>query len=172
MSQPVTMHRTERHIAHSEIMNFDFEISIHRPPANPGTPLPVIYTGDANFSMGFAANMNDTLLLGGEIPPRLTVGIGYPVEDDFSFVGQRRTYDFSPTHAPYQVRKMSEGTLIEGEVKTGSAPLFIRFMREELWFWLQSHFSVAEDRSYVGDSMGGLFGTYVLFNHPGFSTTT
>ena len=41
-------------------------------------------------------------------------------------------------------------------------------MRDELWPWITENFDVVDDRTYVGDSMGGLFGTYVLFNHPGF----
>ena len=48
MSQPITLAGTEVHIVHSDVMDFDFEISIHRPLVDPGTPLPVVYFSDAS----------------------------------------------------------------------------------------------------------------------------
>ena len=67
----------------------------------------------------------------------------------------------------FQVGQLSEPDLTAEKVTAGGAPEFIRFMRDELWPWLTDNFNVADDRTYVGDSMGGLFGTYVLLNHPG-----
>ncbi|MBZ5565053.1 MAG: hypothetical protein LAP13_21860, partial [Acidobacteriia bacterium] len=58
--------------------------------------------------------------------------------------------------------------LMAGEVKGGGAPLFFRFMSEELWPWIAERYNVSNDRTYVGDSMGGLFGIYALLNHHGF----
>ena len=77
-------------------------------------------------------------------------------------------YDFSPTVDKFQVGQLSESELSAGSVSAGGASLFIQFMRDELWPWISKHFNVSDDRTYVGDSMGGLFGTYVLFNHTGF----
>jgi predicted alpha/beta superfamily hydrolase len=41
-------------------------------------------------------------------------------------------------------------------------------MSEELWPWLAERYHVSGDRTYVGDSMGGLFGVYTLLNYQGF----
>lgn len=78
MVNPVVLHGTESHIVHSVIMDFDFEISILGPPAAWPEPVPVVYATDANFFFGTAANLSGMLMFGGEIPPVLTVGIGYP----------------------------------------------------------------------------------------------
>ena len=169
MNQPIVLPGTEVHTVHSDIMNFDFEISIQHPIADPGTPLPVVYATDANMGMGFTVDMTNMLILGGEIPPVLTVGIGYPVDgNDMEFITNRRMYDFSPTNDEFQTGQLSESDLASGTVHAGEAPSFIKFMQDELWPWLTKRFNVKEDRTYIGDSMGGLFGTYVLFNHPGF----
>ena len=169
MSQPIALSGTEVRIVHSDAMDFDFEISIRRPLVDPGTPLPVVYFTDADMTMGFVSNMTDLLLQGGEMPPGLSVGIGYPVDSrDLEYIGQRRMYDFSPTRDEFQLAELYESALSAGKPEAGGAPKFIQFMRDELWPWLTQNFNVADDRTYVGDSMGGLFGTYVLFNHPGF----
>jgi predicted alpha/beta superfamily hydrolase len=170
---PAVLHGTESHIVHSAIMDFDFEISIHRPPVASSEPGPVVYAGDAslNFGFGHAANVSATLLMGGEIPPVLTVGIGYPVGADMAYVVRRRFYDFSPTSDEWQLGVMNASSLlIGGEAKGGGAPLFFRFMSEELWPWITARYNVSNNRTYVGGSMGGLFGIYTLFNHHGFFT--
>ncbi len=163
-----TIPGTEVHIVHSDIMDFDFEITVQGPPIDWPLPLPVVYSTDANFGFGFAANMNWMLLMGGEIPPVLNVGIGYPVGDDIAYVTSRRMYDFSPNTDDFQVGNLNATPLASTEVTGGGGPLFIRFMIEELWPWLEANYNVTDDRTYVGDSMGGLFGCYTLFNHHGF----
>jgi predicted alpha/beta superfamily hydrolase len=168
MTQPVVIPGTESHIVHSDLMDFDFQIYVQPPPVEIDVPLPVVYSTDANLGFGFAANMTTMLLMGGEIPPVLTIGIGYPVGLDLEYVTNRRMYDFSPTSDAFQLGQLSESALTEGAVKGGGAPLFARFMQEELWAWVSERYKVTDDRTYVGDSMGGLFGIYTLFNHPGF----
>ena len=98
----------------------------------------------------------------------LTVGIGYPAGDDLEYVTSRRMYDFSPNVDEFQIDHLNASPLTSMEVKGGGAPDFIRFMTEELWPWIESNYNVTDDRTYVGDSMGGLFGCYTLFNHHGF----
>jgi len=149
-------------------MNFDFEITVAGPPIEWPEPLPVVYSTDANFGIGFAVNAAIMLMMGGEIPPVLTVGIGYPVGTDVAYVGTRRMYDFSPTSDTWQLESLAGSMLGGGDVKGGGAPLFIRFMIEELWPWIAANYTVSNDRTYVGDSMGGLFGCYTLLNHHGF----
>ena len=168
MAGPQQLPLTQTHIVHSDLMDFDFEITTQGPPIDWPEPLPVVYQTDANFGIGFAADMATMLLMGGEIPPVLTVGIGYPVGGDIVYVTGRRMYDFSPTSDEWQLGQLNASPLVEGEVFGGGAPLFARFMSEELWPWLKENFNVSDDRTYVGDSMGGLFGCYTLFNRGGF----
>lgn len=168
MADPAVLHGTEVHRVHSDLMDFDFEITIQGPPIEWAEPLPVVYSTDANFGIGFAANAATMLLMGGEIPPVLTVGIGYPVANDIEFVTARRMLDFSPTADEWQIGQLNDSPLTSMTVEGGGAPQFIRFMVEELWPWLAENYNVSDDRTYVGDSMGGLFGCYTLLNHHGF----
>jgi predicted alpha/beta superfamily hydrolase len=168
MSQPTVVPGATTHIVHSDIMDFDFEIYVQVPPIEWPEPLPVVYATDANYGFGFAANVNWMLLMGGEIPPTLTVGIGYPAGNDLELVTSRRMYDFSPDVDEWQLQQLNESPMTSIEAKGGGGPLFIRFMTEELWPWIESNYNVTDDRTYVGDSMGGLFGCYTLFNHHGF----
>jgi hypothetical protein len=149
-------------------MDLDFEISIQLPMIVGPQPLPVVYSPDANLSFGAVANISALLMGGGEIPPVLTVGIGYPVGADGAYVLRRRMYDFSPTSDEWQLGVWASSPLFAGEVKGGGAPLFFRFMSEELWPWIAERYKVSDDRTYVGDSMGGLFGIYTLLNRHGF----
>ncbi len=132
MAGPQRLSLTQTHIVHSDLMDFDFEITTQGPPIDWPEPLPVVYQTDANFGIGFAADMATMLLMGGEIPPVLTVGIGYPVGGDIVYVTGRRMYDFSPTSDEWQLGQLNASPLVEGEVVGGGAPLFARFMSEEL----------------------------------------
>jgi predicted alpha/beta superfamily hydrolase len=170
MANPVALQAAESHIVHSAIMDFDFEISIQRPLVPSPEPLPVVYSTDANYVFGAVANVSALLMMGGEIPPVLTVGIGYPVGADIAFVMRRRLYDFAPTPDEWQLGVYSSSPVIGGEVKAGGAPLFFQFMSEELWPWIAERYNVSGERTYVGNSMGGLFGVYLLLNHHGFFT--
>ncbi len=147
MAEPAVLHGTEVHVVHSDVMDFDFEITIQGPPIEWPDPLPVVYSTDANFGFGFAANVGTMLLLGGEIPPVLTVGIGYPVGGDIEAVTARRMFDFSPTEDTWQVGQLNASPLTSAEVKGGGGPLFIRFMVEELWPFIAENYNVTDDRT-------------------------
>ena len=152
------------HRLHSEVVGDDFEISLLPPLVMPEEPLPVIYFTDANNGFGMAADIVGGLTLGGEIPPCLLVGVGYPIGRDFQQFIRLRTRDFSPSKDPYQAGQMA---LVAGsEVPCGGAPRFLEFLTTELRDWVGSRFRVSDDATYVGDSMGGLFGTYTLLNKP------
>ncbi len=156
MAEPVVLIGTERHVLHSDIVDLDFEISIKLPLSPTEQPLPVVFTTDANLSFAFMANLSDLLLLGGDMPQVLTVGIGYPVGSDLGYVFERRAKD------------LVERTDHEGPSHDGVAPLFLRFIREELWPWLSERFHVSDDRTLRGHSLGGGFALYALFHGEGF----
>ena len=100
MSHPAVLPGTETHVIHSQAVGVDFRIYIQRPMVE--GPLPVLYVTDANWFFGTAVSITNMLLKGGEIPPVITVGIGYP-NDDEMFITTRRMYDFSPTTDQWQL---------------------------------------------------------------------
>ncbi len=169
MTQPVTLPLSEVHTLHSKHCDVDFQIYVQRPVFEGPNPLPVVISTDANYMFGAIADMSTMLLTGGETPPTLNIGIGYPPKYDGAFVLARRTYDFSPAKDPYHQRMLEEsGIAASGKLDAGGAPNFFRFVSEELWPWVKQHYKTSDDRTLIGHSMGGLFGFYVLFNHAGF----
>lgn len=154
---------TEVHLLESKEVADTFEISVLRPPEGIPGPFPVIYCTDANNCFGAAANIVSGMMLGGEIPPALLVGVGYPIGGDFQDFIRLRTRDFSPSVDTFQAEQMK--LMADREIACGGAEKFVRFLTTELREWLSGRFEIAEDHTCIGDSMGGLFGTYVLLNH-------
>ena len=161
----------EIHELKSEIIGETFEILVKQPDPNVVSlfgdePLPVIYGTDANISSGGYINTIDSLYLGGEIPPVLFVGIRYKLGDepDFMQFVTNRTREFTPVEDIENQKLMEQMTL--REVKGGGADKFLKFLTTELRDWVSERFNVSDDTTYIGDSMGGLFGIYTLFNKP------
>ena len=155
----------------SEIINETFEILVKQPdPAIVSLfgdkPLPVVYGTDANLSAGSYVNTIDGLFLGGEIPPVIFIGIRYKLGDepDFMQFVTNRTREFTPTEDVEKQKIMEQMTL--REVKGGGAEDFLKFLTTELRDWVSERFNVSDDTTYIGDSMGGLFGLYTLFHQP------
>lgn len=161
-----SLHGTEQHILHSDAVGTDFEITVMPPaPELRAGPTPVVYGTDANLSMGMYADTVRLLLAGGEIPPVTLVGIGYPIGADFIQFNVNRTRDFTPMVDEWHKQVIS-GIALGEEVSPGGGPAFLEFLTNELRPWLTDHYDVADDHTYVGDSLGGFFGTYVLLNQP------
>jgi predicted alpha/beta superfamily hydrolase len=114
-------------------MDFDYEISIQGPLMAGPEPLPVLYATDANLFFGGVANVSTILMIGAEIPPVLTVGIGYPVGTDMACFFRRRIYDLSATSDESYLKVFGSSAQFAGKLKGGGALLFFRFMSEELW---------------------------------------
>ena len=71
---------TEVYQLKSDIVGDIFEITVLEQEDDSNEPLPVIYLTDANNSLGTGCDAANLLMLGGEIPQALLVGIGYPLE--------------------------------------------------------------------------------------------
>jgi uncharacterized protein len=151
---PVTIPQTEVHTLSSTHAGREFSISVALPPgyADSTRVYPVLYMLDANWLFDLTANIVRLLGLAQEIPPLVIVGIGYPGR---WFNTPERNHDFTPP-----------GWL--DDPAAGGAEPFLRFMRDELMPFVESTYRVdSSDRAFWGDSLGGLFGLYVLLNHSG-----
>ena len=166
MASPAVLHGTEQHVLHSEAVGADFEITVMPPPAELGVgATPVVYGTDANVALGIYANTIGLLVVGGEIPPVTLVGVGYPIGGDWMQFTAMRNRDFSPSVDQFHLDAITEftgGITIE----SGGCAAFLEFLTGELRPWLAANYDVIDDNTYIGSSMGGLFGTYVLLNAP------
>jgi predicted alpha/beta superfamily hydrolase len=119
--------------------------------------LPVVYLTDANGAFGLTVDIVRHLQLGGHLPQLLVVGIGYPV----ALLRQTmalRTRDLTPTASP--VMKDSRGAI----APSGGAARFLSFVADELMPWVAGRYPIGRDATYVGHSLGGLFGAYALLS--------
>ena len=164
MADPVKLPFTEVHRLQSSSVGDEFEISVIVPPPEVPGPFPVVYLTDANFAVGLGTGIIPMLMNGAEIPPVLTVCIGYPIGGDFAQFASKRMRDFTPTVEQRHVDAIEKMTGLP--VPCGGAARFLEFLTTELRAWVSGHYDVTDDATYVGDSAGGLFGTYVLLNQP------
>ena len=158
---------TEVYQLKSDVVGDIFEITVMKPENDSDDPLPVIYLTDANNSLGTGCDVANLLMLGGEIPPVILVAVGYPLGGDFNNFIKLRTRDFSPSLCKWQTPMQAELAEINvEEIVCGGAPKFLNFLTTELREFINSKYNISDDSTYVGDSMGGLFGVYTLFNKP------
>ena len=59
----------------SKIVDDIFQITVMKPEIDSEEQLPVVYLTDANTSLGSGCDIVNMLMLGGEIPPVILVGV-------------------------------------------------------------------------------------------------
>lgn len=167
----IVVPEVETHLIESKIVDQTFEIYVQVPwHRTDGTErFPVLYLTDSYGSLAF----DDTtaiMQLGGDVPRFIAVGIGYKMGSRAHAL-EIRTRDLTQVEGESDSPRLS--TFVEGvpspelDRSSGGAPDFLRFIREELQPFIDEKYPTdPEDRGYWGDSLGGLFGLYVLFNQP------
>ena len=132
--------------------------------AEPGKPRPVLYVLDGNFSFASMTETTRMLAFGGEIPPVIVVGVGYPVESDAMI---RRNYELTPSiDRDYLERaaKMNQPLDLRG---LGGASGFLEFITGEVAPFVEETYGAdPDDRGLSGFSLGGLFTLWVLLQQP------
>ena len=155
---PVSIEGSFRHRLRSEAIGQDFLIDVVLPRTPSDEPLPVIYVTDGNSMLPIVANTARLLQLGGELPPAIIVGIGYEVSTPEEVMALRMR-ELTPT----------VGTTPEGMdppmIPPGGAAAFLDFIEREVKPLVASQYPIdPSDATLVGDSLGGLFTLYALFN--------
>lgn len=151
--------RIEEYVLHSNNTDTNYIITITFPDDySPENSYPLLVFTDANanyFSKFWDDSNNDgvrkvteNLLANGTIPKVVIVGIGYWGRD-------RRNRDFTP-ELPGRPNTTDSGGALE----------FAAFIESELKPFVYSKAQVdRSNETYLGHSLGGLFGAYALFNH-------
>ena len=160
----VTLPGSEVHVLHSDAVGDDFEISVFEPLLGAEGPLATVYATDGNQLVGLAGTVIRMLQAGAEIPPVRLICVGYPIGDNRAEFLRLRTRDFAPTNDAARSSWAAETTGLD--VRGGGADAFMEFLTAELRPWVESRYDVTDDATLIGNSMGGLFATYVLFTAP------
>jgi predicted alpha/beta superfamily hydrolase len=167
--QPYVVPEVKVHRIQSRFVDQEFEIRVAVPVnlADGDERFPVMYLTDSSTTILFQ-DAATIMQLGGDVPRFISVGIGYPVKHGLGGMSLR-TRDLTPTvvenddEPPMPIRGIPQP---RGKAN-GGAPEFLRFIREELIPMIDANYpTIKGDRGFFGDSLGGLFALYALFNEP------
>jgi len=141
---------TEVHDLWSESVGDTFRVFVgHCGP----DPHAVLFLTDANGLFGLTVDTIRLMQVPAIVPSLLVVGVGYPDADTVIDAVEIRTRDLTPTASKY----------VKG---SGHADAFIEFLCSELRPWLVDRYpAAADDVTYFGHSLGGLFGAYTLLTN-------
>lgn len=133
------------------------------PPPPQGYPVVIVTDGNGLFDIA-ATQMQ--LRQMGELRPALIIGVGYPTTA-LPDVIVARQHDLTPPMSAENAAIANAAGLGQAAGTVGGAEAFYRFLVDELGPSIAAAYPTdATDSTLVGDSLGGLFTLYVLFNHP------
>ncbi len=150
----------------SEIMQAAYEISVTVPAlaAGPG-PFTTLYVLDANWNFPLTSFIPAALHYSSELPPMVTVGIGYPIgpltdPDSVRTYRERRTWElFEPGSGP-------KAAIVQ-RYESGGGATFLGALNEELVPAVESRYPAdPAARVPFGDSAGAHFVLNALLNEP------
>jgi hypothetical protein len=153
---PVPMKHTQFRTMTSRYVKEEFQLLISLPAnyhPDSARRYAVIYLTDADYSFGMTKDLANYLNWGEEIPEHIIVGVAYG--GNVANWGQKRQRDFLPVAN-------------KDVYLSGGAAQFTDFLEKELIPFVDSAYRTKpQDRTLIGMSYGGVFGTYVLLKRPG-----
>lgn len=169
---PVAFAASESHLMKAQSIDQVFKIDVALPYSysqggQDDRTYPVVYVTDGGGNFPIVVGSQRMLTLGQELPEMIVVGIGYDTRD-ISRIMAIRTRDLTPTADQDRLdRALQEpGTGLPSDVHHGGAEAFTMFIDKELKPFINDRYNVdVKNETYVGYSLGGLFGLYLLFNH-------
>ena len=128
------------------------------------------YVLDGDLFTGILTGITRLMESNPPYPELLIVGIGYhldgPYRDYVKSFHMIRTKDFTPT-VDTAFEKTKQATFDIDRIETGGAKDFLSFLENELIPKIEmSYKSDPSNRLLFGDSLGGLFSLYTLFQKP------
>lgn len=163
--KPFTLPHTQVVGLHSKADGQDYVLYVSLPRdyrADQDRLYPVVYTLDADYAFPIVASVLGHFADRGNLPPAIVVGIAYPGGiSSMDSYHRNRTRDYTPTHT------LEGGYSREIAQLSGGGPAFEKFITSELFPYVEKHYRADPgERTLVGHSFGGLFGTYILLTHP------
>jgi len=173
----VSLERTEIREFQSDIVEQNYELLISLPYSytTSDTTYPVIFLLDPYRAFSMVKGFTDAMAAPFPILPEvILVGIGYGGKGINARLNYAvgRVRDYSPvqdsTTEQWYENAIEKAGISNVDVISGGAPLFLEFIRNELFPFIESNYHVdTTNRMLSGYSFGGLFGLYVLFHEPG-----
>jgi predicted alpha/beta superfamily hydrolase len=172
----IILERTESRTLHSDIVGQDYELSVSLPNSYSmtDTTYPVLFLLDPYRVFSMVKGLTEVFTTTYTIMPEvIIVGIGYGGEGMSARLNWAlgRVRDYSPvrnteTEEAYE-KLIEEGGMPNIDVESGGAPMFLDFIRKELFPFIEANYRIDTNmRILSGYSFGGLFGLYALFHDP------
>ena len=168
-AQPYSVPNTEVRQIQSSTNNALYQLFIATPPdyATSGKKYPVVYMLDADYSFALTRNVVQHFAERGKLPPMILVAIAYPgAADDMEVYQSNRKRDYTPSGSIAVGYSAGQTHGEDGQNGQGGADHFRAFIADEVVPYVETHYPVSKDRTFIGHSYGGLFGTYVLLTQP------
>lgn len=136
---------------HSKVLNQKRKLFIYKPKIDSFSEasLPVLYMMDGE-SIGMVASIVDSLIIKGDFPPMIIVGIANYKDE--------RTNDLTP------VTLSANNSL--GATKSGGGELFLKFIKDEVIPFINKEYKTTNEKILFGHSLGGLMSVYCLLMYP------
>lgn len=113
---------------------------------------PVIYMTDSMYSMQVVSGATRFPMNSNMMHQAILVAIGY---QKGSKGASSRIRDYTPSHDP------------SWKLNTGEAKRHVRFIRDTVMPFVEHYYRVdTQQNTFMGNSLGGLFGAYVLLEQP------
>jgi predicted alpha/beta superfamily hydrolase len=145
-------------------INYILYVSLPKSYQQHNKNYPVLFTLDADYSFPIAQSTVKHFVDRNNLPPMIIVSIAYAgASQNMAVYRANRIRDYMPTKAPLGTcgsdKKYKKGS--------GGGKEFLKFIRNELIPYTEKNYRVKKnDRTIVGHSAGGLFGTFVLLTKP------
>ncbi|MDT9600729.1 alpha/beta hydrolase [Sphingosinicella rhizophila] len=139
--------------------------------ADQGQKYPVIYVLDGKLGFAMVHAQCQVLSALGQLPPVYVVGIGYAGDESFFEKDVVHRYrDLTPDAGGALERAMLGLNTVSRDGEKGApggGPAFLAFLRDELKPAIEAAYPVDPgDATLLGNSLGGLFPSWILFNQP------
>ncbi|MBI1212775.1 MAG: hypothetical protein GC190_15030 [Alphaproteobacteria bacterium] len=172
-SEPYTLPNTQVRQLQSTTNHAIYRLYIATPAdyATSGKTYPVVYMLDADYSFALTRNVVQHFTERGKLPEMILVAIAYPgAADDMEIYYSNRKRDYTPPMsalaAEFSSGRPDATRTQDGRNGQGGAEMFRTFIADQVVPYMERHFPVSQDRTFIGHSYGGLFGTYVLLTTP------
>jgi predicted alpha/beta superfamily hydrolase len=145
---------------YSRAVGDTFRIFVAKPPFASDGRYPAIYVADGNTLFTQVMGIQRTLAWGAEAPAAYVVGIGYPTDAGFLPAIAKRNRDYAPTDGGQYASEVLRSR------EPAGAAAFLRFVNDELKPMLEQRYRIEpDDATFVGVSLGGLFGAWALLQN-------
>ncbi len=162
---------TER-IVSSKTTGQDYEVRIYLPhtyPSHPDQNYPVLYAMDGNLFGEMVSGIARVMAFSSRVPEIIVISVGYPLAlhgEGFKKFITLRGLEFTPSPDPEFEEEHQKWLGVQG-FRSGNAPLFHRFLLDELAPVIETEYRVRpNDRTLLGHSASGLFTLYAMFCQP------